>query len=117
MQTLPQPTSIVHGNGASTPLFTVLAFTHITIADNKAILCFDAPSPSDAPNGYSPGSSAVPSSVDDVNKKISALARELSNLARMSILHPSRGMIRPLITTFVSDLAVEWPIGYIISFA
>ena len=111
MQMLPQPTSIVHGNGASTPLFTVLAFTHITIADNNAILCFDASSPSHAPNGYSPGSSAVPSSMDNVNKKISTLARELFNLAQMSILHPSRGMIQPLIMAFVSDLAVKWPIG------
>lgn len=56
MQTLPQPASIVHGNGTSTPLFTVPVFTRITTAlrlvDNKAILYFDAPSPSDALNWF-----------------------------------------------------------------
>ncbi|KAJ7275319.1 hypothetical protein B0H12DRAFT_1005803 [Mycena haematopus] len=39
MQTLPQPASIVHGNA-------------LRLVDNKAILYFDAPSPSDALNWY-----------------------------------------------------------------
>ncbi|TRM61474.1 hypothetical protein BD626DRAFT_405664 [Schizophyllum amplum] len=39
MQTLPQPASIVHGNS-------------LRLVDNKAILYFDAPSPSDALNWY-----------------------------------------------------------------
>jgi len=39
MQTLPQPASIVHGNV-------------LRLVDNKAILYFDAPSPSDALNWY-----------------------------------------------------------------
>ncbi|KAJ7139844.1 hypothetical protein C8R44DRAFT_765562 [Mycena epipterygia] len=39
MQTLPQPASIVHGNA-------------LRLVDNKAILYFDAPTPSDALNWY-----------------------------------------------------------------
>jgi len=39
MQTLPQPASIVHGNA-------------LRLVDNKAILYFDAPSPSDALNWF-----------------------------------------------------------------
>ncbi|KAF8912848.1 hypothetical protein CPB84DRAFT_1841295 [Gymnopilus junonius] len=39
MQTLPQPASIVHGNS-------------LRLVDNKAILYFDAPTPSDALNWY-----------------------------------------------------------------
>jgi hypothetical protein len=57
MQTLPQPASIVHGNGeckklgeeAAVSLICVLA---LRLVDNKAILYFDAPSPSDALNWF-----------------------------------------------------------------
>jgi hypothetical protein len=58
MQTLPQPASIVHGNGESHQFFWVpnshspLIFTALRLVDNKAILYFDAPSPSDALNWY-----------------------------------------------------------------
>ena len=56
MQTLPQPASIVHGNGASSSVemlgvhvieVRVLA---LRLVDNKAVLYFDAPSPSEALN-------------------------------------------------------------------
>jgi hypothetical protein len=50
MQTLPQPASIVHGNA-------------LRLVDNKAILYFDAPSPSDALNWYR-GQSLLPLSQD-----------------------------------------------------
>jgi len=59
MQTLPQPASIVHGNGT---LFTTWPGFHsltapffplaLRLVDNKAILYFDAPTPSDALNWY-----------------------------------------------------------------
>ncbi|KAJ7456710.1 hypothetical protein FB451DRAFT_1512111 [Mycena latifolia] len=57
MQTLPQPASIVHGNGPPSPfiIITVRSLTRLTalrLVDNKAILYFDAPSPSDALNWY-----------------------------------------------------------------
>lgn len=56
MQTLPQPASIVHGNGTFTTCrFKVLPLIHpaaLRLVDNKAILYFDAPSPSDALNWY-----------------------------------------------------------------
>ncbi|KAF9229502.1 hypothetical protein BS17DRAFT_688846 [Gyrodon lividus] len=49
MQTLPQPASIVHGNA-------------LRIVDNKAILYFDAPSPSDALNWFRAINLHIPSS-------------------------------------------------------
>lgn len=60
MQTLPQPASIVHGNGEwsdiTIPYSMVLIEAPRPVAlrlvDNKAILYFDAPSPSDALNWY-----------------------------------------------------------------
>ena len=52
MQTLPQPASIVHGNGMSPMLhimtFAELGLSALRLVDNKAILYFDAPSTSDA---------------------------------------------------------------------
>ena len=57
MQTLPQPASIVHGNGQ----FSILKIgVHpidvrviaLRLVDNKAVLYFDAPSPSEALNWY-----------------------------------------------------------------
>ncbi|KAH7883764.1 hypothetical protein F5I97DRAFT_1813713 [Phlebopus sp. FC_14] len=49
MQTLPQPASIVHGNA-------------LRLVDNKAILYFDAPSPSDALNWFRAINLHIPSS-------------------------------------------------------
>ncbi|KAG8219966.1 hypothetical protein J3R82DRAFT_971 [Butyriboletus roseoflavus] len=49
MQTLPQPASIVHGNA-------------LRIVDNKAILYFDAPSPSEALNWFRAINLHIPSS-------------------------------------------------------
>ncbi|KAH7924879.1 hypothetical protein BV22DRAFT_1012330 [Leucogyrophana mollusca] len=49
MQTLPQPASIVHGNA-------------LRLVDNKAILYFDAPTPSDALNWYRAINLHIPSS-------------------------------------------------------
>jgi hypothetical protein len=57
MQTLPQPASIVHGNGNMPFLQSFLFLTFVStqalrLVDNKAILYFDAPSPSAALNWY-----------------------------------------------------------------
>ena len=58
MQTLPQPASIVHGNGeCSVDMLWKLEVNSLgdialRLVDNKAILYFDAPSPSDALNWY-----------------------------------------------------------------
>ncbi len=58
MQTLPQPASIVHGNGKQYSQMELRINTHqacpavLRLVDNKAILYFDAPSPSDALNWY-----------------------------------------------------------------
>lgn len=56
MQTLPQPASIVHGNGMWPSLPSRFRLTVCTIAlrlvDNKAILYFDTPSTSDALNWF-----------------------------------------------------------------
>lgn len=62
MQTLPQPASIVHGNGRLN--ISALDFADKVVAlrlvDNKAILYFDAPSPSDALNWYRGSSMFLP---------------------------------------------------------
>lgn len=58
MQTLPQPASIVHGNGRflrceANPSMSETAYPlALRIVDNKAILYFDAPSSSDALNWF-----------------------------------------------------------------
>jgi hypothetical protein len=55
MQTLPQPASIVHGNGKTKYLcncISLIMVVALRLVDNKAILYFDAPSPSDALNWY-----------------------------------------------------------------
>src|SRR6267154_803196 len=56
MQTLPQPASIVHGNGKLFENDKVMTISSLSLAlrlvDNKAILYFDAPSPSDALNWF-----------------------------------------------------------------
>ena len=57
MQTLPQPASIVHGNGeyltfGSSASHNVPLFVALRLVDNKAILYFDAPTPSDALNWF-----------------------------------------------------------------
>jgi len=57
MQTLPQPASIVHGNCAFLCLVAYMSTsqcytTALRLVDNKAILYFDAPSPSAALNWY-----------------------------------------------------------------
>lgn len=61
MQTLPQPASIVHGNGRCILMIELevelmitafFFFSALRLVDNKAILYFDAPSPSDALNWY-----------------------------------------------------------------
>jgi len=56
MQTLPQPASIVHGNGKTEYSYSYISLTIVVVAlrlvDNKAILYFDAPSSSDALNWY-----------------------------------------------------------------
>jgi len=57
MQTLPQPASIVHGNGmcwtrTSNHDLCDVSSPALRLVDNKAILYFDAPSPSDALNWY-----------------------------------------------------------------
>ncbi|KAF5337139.1 hypothetical protein D9611_003353 [Ephemerocybe angulata] len=53
MQTLPQPASIVHGNA-------------LRLVDNKAILYFDAPTPSDALNWYRAINLHIPASASKV---------------------------------------------------
>ena len=64
MQTLPQPASIVHGN-CTCSMLGALQQSHynlvaaLRLVDNKAILYFDAPSPSDALNWYRGGSSSL----------------------------------------------------------
>lgn len=61
MQTVPQPASIVHGNGVHPssagfrPMLTLPPLA-LRLVDNKAILYFDAPTPSDALNWYRGGS-------------------------------------------------------------
>jgi hypothetical protein len=66
MQTLPQPASIVHGNGTFRPVIRCLSLTRLLVAlrlvDNKAILYFDAPTPSDALNWFR-GESLLPLAV------------------------------------------------------
>lgn len=55
MQTLPQPASIVHGNGTFLCLSLQQYFEclpALRLVDNKAILYFDAPSSSDALNWF-----------------------------------------------------------------
>lgn len=57
MQTLPQPASIVHGNGIRLTSYSIHGLPNasspaLRLVDNKAILYFDAPSPSDALNWY-----------------------------------------------------------------
>jgi hypothetical protein len=55
MQTLPQPASIVHGNGKPKMFLhciSLIMVVALRLVDNKAILYFDAPSPSDALNWY-----------------------------------------------------------------
>ena len=58
MQTLPQPASIVHGNGVSSSVEMVgvhvidVRVLALRLVDNKAVLYFDAPSPSEALNWY-----------------------------------------------------------------
>jgi hypothetical protein len=59
MQTLPQPASIVHGNGQhfreKTPFDSMWlrsGFLALRLVDNKAVLYFDAPTPSEALNWY-----------------------------------------------------------------
>ena len=57
MQTLPQPASIVHGNGIVVHYFQCWTFlptfsVALRLVDNKAILYFDAPTPSAALNWY-----------------------------------------------------------------
>jgi hypothetical protein len=55
MQTVPQPASIVHGNGVCFLDFIcnlLNLFVALRLVDNKAVLYFDAPSTSDALNWY-----------------------------------------------------------------